>query len=49
MLNIRKLNDADIDEVRSLIVYTIKVTYVDDFAEQMLKYSKEYSFLPVMN
>ncbi|MGD2034419.1 MAG: dihydrofolate reductase [Bacteroidales bacterium] len=27
----------------------VKVTYTDDFAGQMLKYGKEYSFLPVMN
>ncbi len=27
----------------------IKVSYVSDFSAQMLKYSKEYSFLPVVN
>jgi dipeptidyl-peptidase-3 len=27
----------------------IKVNYVDDFSKQMLKYSKEYSYLPIVN
>jgi dipeptidyl-peptidase-3 len=27
----------------------IKVKYVTDFSEQMLKYSKEYSYLPLVN
>lgn len=27
----------------------IKISYVDNFSEQMLKYSKEHSFLPIMN
>jgi dipeptidyl-peptidase-3 len=30
-------------------IVNIKVNYADDFSEQMLKYSKEYSFLPIMN
>jgi dipeptidyl-peptidase-3 len=30
-------------------VEDIKVKYVDDFCLQMLKYSKDYSFLPIMN
>ncbi len=30
-------------------IVNVKVSYVNDFAGQMLKYSKEYSFLPVMN
>jgi len=30
-------------------IVDIKVSYVSDFSAQMLKYSKEYSFLPVVN
>jgi len=30
-------------------IVDIKMNYVDDFSAQMLKYSKEYSFLPVIN
>ncbi len=30
-------------------IVDVKVNYINDYSEQMLKYSKEYSFLPVMN
>jgi len=31
------------------VIKDIKIHYVNDFSEQMLKYSKEYSYLPVEN
>jgi dipeptidyl-peptidase-3 len=31
------------------VIKDVKLNYVNDFSEQMLKYSEEYSFLPVMN
>jgi dipeptidyl-peptidase-3 len=30
-------------------IQDIKVSYIDDFSAQMLKYSKEYGFLPIEN
>ncbi len=30
-------------------IVDIKLHYIDDFSKQMLKYSKEYSYLPVIN
>lgn len=30
-------------------IIDIKVSYVDDFSKQMLKYSKDFGFLPVEN
>ena len=30
-------------------IQNVKIHYVDDFSTQMLKYSKEYSYLPVQN
>ncbi len=30
-------------------IVDVKISYVDDFSKQMLKYSKEYSYLPIQN